>query len=47
MPKTADLTIMFADISGSTRLFETLGDAKARTTVANTLALLTAEIKRA
>ena len=40
-PKTTNLAIMFADISGSTRLFEILGDATARVTVSNTLELLT------
>ena len=40
-PKTTNLAIMFADISGSTRLFEVLGDATARVTVAETLDLLT------
>lgn len=40
-PKTANLAIMFADISGSTRLFETLGDATARVKVAECLSLLT------
>jgi len=41
VPKTANLAIMFADISGSTRLFEVLGDATARVKVAETLDLLT------
>ena len=40
-PKTTNLAIMFADISGSTRLFEVLGDATARVTVSDTLELLT------
>ena len=40
-PKTTNLSIMFADISGSTRLFEVLGDATARVTVSDTLELLT------
>ncbi len=40
-PKSTNLSILFADISGSTRLFEVLGDAKARSTVADTLELLT------
>ena len=40
-PKTTNLAIMFADISGSTRLFEVLGDATARVTVSDTLDLLT------
>ncbi len=40
-PKTTNIAIMFADISGSTRLFEVLGDATARVTVSDTLDLLT------
>ena len=36
-PKTANLAIVFADISGSTKLYETLGDALARSKVAETL----------
>ena len=40
-PKTTNLSIMFADISGSTRLFETLGDATARVKVAECLGTLT------
>jgi adenylate cyclase len=40
-PKTTNLATMFADISGSTRLFEILGDATARVTVSDTLELLT------
>jgi class 3 adenylate cyclase len=39
-PKSANLAIMFADISGSTRLFEVLGDSTARVTIADTLELL-------
>ena len=40
-PKTTNLTILFADISGSTRLYEVLGDAPARARVASCLQLLT------
>ena len=40
-PKATKLAIMFADISGSTQLFETLGDAGARALVADTLNSLT------
>lgn len=47
MPQTAcSLAILFADISGSTRLYETLGDAQARQRVAECLALLAAEVHR-
>src|SRR5262245_11682140 len=41
---TTTLTILFADISGSTRLYETLGDAMARQRVSDCLALLTETI---
>ncbi|MFQ5660581.1 MAG: adenylate/guanylate cyclase domain-containing protein [Gammaproteobacteria bacterium] len=40
-PKTTNLAILFADVSGSTRLFETLGDATARVKVADCLETLT------
>ncbi len=39
--KTDNLSILFADISGSTRLFEILGDVNARLAVSDTLELLT------
>lgn len=44
--KTTNLAILFADISGSTRLYELLGDAAARAKVAQCLSLLTAVIDR-
>ena len=40
-PKTKNIGIMFADVAGSTQLFEVLGDDVARTTIAETLELLT------
>ena len=45
-PKTTNLTILFADISGSTRLYEVLGDAPARAKVANCLQMLTEATQR-
>ncbi|MDP6184757.1 MAG: adenylate/guanylate cyclase domain-containing protein [Gammaproteobacteria bacterium] len=45
-PKTTDLAILFADISGSTRLYEILGDAAARAKVADCLEMLTAVINQ-
>ena len=45
-PKATKLAIMFADISGSTQLFEMLGDAEARALVADTLKLLTKVAKK-
>ena len=44
-PKTTNLAILFADISGSTRLFETLGDSIARKMIADCLELLTSIVK--
>ena len=41
---TANLAIVFADISGSTRLYETLGDAIARELVSQCLELMTEQI---
>ena len=43
---TTTLAILFADISGSTRLYETLGDALARQRVADCLSLLTEAIQQ-
>ncbi len=36
-PKTTNIAILFADVSGSTRLFEILGDATARLKISETL----------
>ena len=44
--KSATLAIVFADISGSTRLYESLGDQVARELVAECLGLLTEHIDR-
>jgi len=40
-PKTKNIGIMFADVAGSTHLFEVLGDDQARASIAETLELLT------
>ena len=40
-PKTTNLAIVFADIAGSTKLYETLGDSVARAKVAETLQAIT------
>jgi len=40
-PKTTNLAIMFADISGSTKLYETLGDDLANAKISETLETLT------
>lgn len=44
--QAANLSILFADISGSTRLYETLGDGVARGLVADCLGLLTEQVQR-
>ena len=43
--KTANLAIVFADISGSTKLYDTLGDQLARSKVAETLDTMARVIK--
>lgn len=44
--ESAVATVMFADIVGSTRLYERLGDERARETVAQGLAVMTTIIRR-
>ena len=44
--KSVTLSIVFADISGSTRLYETLGDAVARELVAQCLGLMSESIEK-
>jgi class 3 adenylate cyclase len=44
--KTATLSILFADICGSTSLYETLGDAIARGLVSQCLALMTQHVEK-
>jgi adenylate cyclase len=46
MEQPTTLAILFADISGSTRLYETLGDTVARQRVAECLAILTEAIQQ-
>ena len=43
--KTANLAIVFADISGSTKLYDTLGDQLARSKVAQTIEVLARVVK--
>ena len=40
MPKETQLAILFADVCGSTKLYETLGDAKARDAIAQCVTLM-------
>ncbi len=42
--QTADLAILFADITGSTRLYDQLGDREAREIVAKCIAILVTEV---
>lgn len=44
-PKTTNIAILFADVAGSTHLFETLGDTTARVKVADVLDTLTTVTK--
>ncbi len=44
--KAATLSIVFADISGSTRLYESLGDSVARELIAHCLAVMTEYIEK-
>lgn len=46
MPHETELAILFADIAGSTRLYEMLGDARARAVVASGIACLTEVTQR-
>lgn len=46
MPKETTLAILFADVCGSTKLYETLGDAKARDAIARCVALMSESTAR-
>jgi len=46
MPKETQLAILFADVCGSTKLYETLGDAKARDAIARCVALMSEATSR-
>lgn len=46
MARGTELAILFADVCGSTRLYETLGDVKARTTIARCVAVMSATTTR-
>jgi class 3 adenylate cyclase len=41
VPQEAQLAVLFADVSGSTQLYDTLGDVRARTIVARCIAVMT------
>lgn len=46
MVKETKLTILFADVCGSTKLYETMGDTTARDTVGNCVAIMREETER-
>lgn len=46
MPHEARLAVLFADVSGSTQLYDTLGDARARSIVARCVAIMTEMTQR-
>ncbi|MGA3402180.1 MAG: adenylate/guanylate cyclase domain-containing protein [Acetobacteraceae bacterium] len=46
MPREAQLAVLFADVSGSTALYDTLGDVRARSIVARCLAVMTEVTQR-
>jgi adenylate cyclase len=46
MARGAELVILFADVAGSTRLYEALGDAQARVIVARTVGIMTEATQR-
>ncbi|HUB10903.1 MAG TPA: adenylate/guanylate cyclase domain-containing protein [Acetobacteraceae bacterium] len=41
MPREEQLAVLFGDVSGSTQLYDTLGDARARTIIARCMAVMT------
>lgn len=46
MPQEVELAVLFADVSGSTQLYETLGDIRARGAVAGCIAVMTEVVHR-
>jgi class 3 adenylate cyclase len=46
VPREAQLSVLFADVSGSTQLYDTLGDVRARSIVARCLAVMTEATRR-
>ena len=41
MPREAQLAVLFADVSGSTQLYDTQGDVRARSIVARCIVVMT------
>lgn len=46
MPQEVQLAVLFADVSGSTQLYETLGDVRARSIIARCIAVMTEATRR-
>jgi class 3 adenylate cyclase len=46
IPKETQLAVLFADVSGSTQLYDTLGDVRARSIVARCIAVMTEATRR-
>ncbi len=46
MPREAQLAVLFADVSGSTQLYDTLGDIRARSIIARCIAVMTEATQR-
>jgi class 3 adenylate cyclase len=46
VPREAQLAVLFADVSGSTALYDTLGDVRARSIVARCIAVMTEATQR-
>lgn len=46
MPRQAQLAVLFADISGSVRLYDLLGDVRARTIVSRCISVMTEAMQR-
>ena len=46
LPREEQLAVLFADVSGSTQMYETLGDVRARAIVARCVADMTAATRR-
>jgi class 3 adenylate cyclase len=46
VPQEVQLAVLFADVSGSTQLYETLGDVRARSIIARCIAVMTEATRR-
>jgi class 3 adenylate cyclase len=46
VPREAQLATLFADVAGSTQLYDSLGDVRARQIMARCIAIMTAGTRR-